>query len=80
VKAEIFDEKNNLVRTLEGSGEVGFQSIAWDVKIKTVAAPVKGKSKSPTPAIDEMKYAGKGKYKLKLTNGSETSEVSFEVK
>jgi hypothetical protein len=80
VKAEIFDEKNNQVRTLEGSGEVGFQSIAWDVKIKTIAPPAKGKSKSPAPANEEMKYAGKGKYKLKLINGNETSEVSFEVK
>ena len=77
---EIFDEKNNLVRTLSSTGSSGFHSVSWDLKINEVApAPAKGKAK-PAATTAALKYAGKGKYKIKLTNGAESSEVTFEVK
>lgn len=80
ITAEVFDEKNNLVRTLTGTGVVGFHSLSWDLKINEVApAPTKGKAK-PTATTSALKYAGKGKYKIKFTNGAESSEVTFEVK
>jgi Uncharacterized protein related to plant photosystem II stability/assembly factor len=77
VKAEILDDKNNVVRTLEGSGSAGFNFLSWDVKIMTPAATEKGKKTTAPPSL---KYAAKGKYKIKLSNGSESSEVSFEIK
>jgi len=80
IKVEVYDEKNNLVRTLTGIGSAGFHSLVWDLKINEVAsAPAKGKSKSAA-AITTLKYATKGKYKLKFINGSENSEVTLEVK
>lgn len=79
VSMEVYDEKNNLVRSVPGKGNAGINTITWDVKI-TEAAPVeKGKSKV-TPAESKMKYAAKGKYKLKMVNGADTSEVSWEIK
>jgi photosystem II stability/assembly factor-like uncharacterized protein len=81
VTVEIFDEKNNLVRTLSSTGAAGFHSVSWDVKINEVApAPAKGKAKPAATTTAALKYAGKGKYKIKLTNGAESSEVTFEVK
>lgn len=80
IKVEIFDEKNNLVRTLSSTGATGFHSMSWDLKINEVApAPAKGKAK-PAATTPVLKYAGKGKYKIRFTNGAESSEVTFEVK
>ncbi|MEY4930548.1 MAG: hypothetical protein RI909_1272 [Bacteroidota bacterium] len=80
VKVEVYDEKNNLVRTLSGIGTTGFHSITWDVKINEVAAtPAKGKAK-PAAVSSALKYAGKGKYKMKLINGSDSSETTVEIK
>ncbi len=80
ITIEIFDEKNNRVRTLSSTGAAGFHSASWDLKINEVApAPSKGKAK-PATTTPTLKYAGKGKYKIKFTNGAESSEVTFEVK
>ncbi len=80
VKAEVYDEKNNLVRSLRGAGTVGFHSLSWDVKINEVApVPAKGKAK-PAPSSTVLKYAAKGKYKVKFVNGADSSEVSVEIK
>ncbi len=80
IKAEIYDEKNNLVRTLSGMGSIGFHSLAWELKVnEIVQAPSKGKAK-PTPATPALKYVAKGKYKVKFINGTENSEVTVEVK
>ncbi len=80
VKAEVYDEKNNLVRTLRGVGTVGFHSLSWDVKISEVApVPAKGKAK-PAPASTVLKYADKGKYKVKFVSGADSSEVNVEIK
>lgn len=78
VKAEVYDDKNNLVRVLQGSGEAGIQALLWDVRIKTVEPPAKGKKTSSVSEV--LKYAGKGKYKIKLVNGDDSSEVSLEIK
>lgn len=80
IKTEIYDEKNNLVRSLSGIGTPGFHSLTWDLKVNNVApAPPKGKTK-PTPAAAGLKYVVKGKYKVKFINGTENSEVTVEVK
>lgn len=80
VKVEIFDEKNNLVRTLNAIGAAGFHSFTWDLKINEPApAPAKGKTKAE-PVSSKAKFAGKGKYKLKFSNGAESSETTVEVK
>ncbi len=80
VKVEVYDEKNNLVRSLNGDGTTGFHSLSWDLKINEVApVPAKGKAKpAPTPAT--LKYAGKGKYKVKFINGADSSETTVEIK
>jgi len=80
IKAEVYDEKNNLVRTLSGVGAKGFHSLSWDLKINELApAPAKGKSKA-VPVSTALKYAGKGKYKMKFVNGTESSETTIEIK
>jgi photosystem II stability/assembly factor-like uncharacterized protein len=80
IKAEVFDDKNNLVQTLTTEGSAGFHSLAWDLKVNEVApASAKGKTKS-TPATAVTKYVVKGKYKIKFSNGAESSEVNLEVK
>jgi photosystem II stability/assembly factor-like uncharacterized protein len=80
IKADIYDEKNNLIRSLTGSGVAGFHSLRWDLQVNEVAPPVaKGKTK-PTPAPAALKYVSKGKYKVKFMNGAESSEVTVEVK
>ncbi len=79
IKVEVYDEKNNLVRTLTGVGSAGFHSLEWDLKVNEVAvSPAKGKSKPV--ATTTMKYATKGKYKLKFINVAESSEVTLEIK
>ena len=74
------DEKNNLVRSLSGVGTTGFHSLSWDLKINEVApVPARGKAKpAPTPAA--LKYASKGKYKVKFINGSDSSETTVDIK
>ncbi|MEQ1586880.1 MAG: glycosyl hydrolase [Cyclobacteriaceae bacterium] len=80
IKAEIYDEKNNLVRSLSGTGSIGFHSLAWDLRVNDIVpTPAKGKAK-PTPAEPALKYVAKGKYKVKFINGTENSEVTVEVK
>jgi photosystem II stability/assembly factor-like uncharacterized protein len=73
---EIYDEKNALVRKLNAKGEAGFQTWNWDVKVQP---PVDPKSKSKA-ADTTLRYAGKGKYKIRFVNGTETSEVTLEIK
>jgi photosystem II stability/assembly factor-like uncharacterized protein len=80
IKVEIYDEKNNLVRSLNTNGTLGFHSLSWDIKInEQVPPPIKGKTK-PAPVTKTLKYAGKGKYKLKFINGAESSETALEIK
>lgn len=80
VKVEVYDEKNNLVRSLNANGASGFHSLSWDIKINEQASPpAKGKAK-PAPVTKTLKYAGKGKYKLKFMSGADSSETSVEIK
>jgi photosystem II stability/assembly factor-like uncharacterized protein len=80
VRAEVYDEKNILVRTLSGVGTRGFHTLSWDLKVTEVApAPTKGKAKTaPTSTI--LKFAGKGKYKVKFMNGTDSSETVIEIR
>ena len=80
VKVEVYDEKNNVVRSLSGVGTTGFHSITWDLKINDVApVSAKGKAKpATTPAT--LKYAGKGKYKVKFIHAPDSSETTVEIK
>lgn len=75
-KVEVLDEKNNVLRTLSGKSDLGFHTLLWDLQVEEVAVAAKGKAK-PAPTL---KYASKGKYKLKFTNGSAVAEVVVEVK
>jgi hypothetical protein len=80
IKVEVYDEKNELVRSLNAQGTPGFHSLSWDVKINEQAPPpAKGKTKS-APATKTLKFAGKGKYKLKFINETESSETLVEIK
>jgi photosystem II stability/assembly factor-like uncharacterized protein len=79
VGVEVYDDKNNLLRKLSADGSAGFHSFKWDVKIQQAGAK-KGKGTEAPAPTGEAKYAGKGKYKLKFLNGSESSDVTVEVK
>jgi hypothetical protein len=79
---EVYDEKNVLVRKFSTIGTTGFHTVSWDVKVSPPVSPApKGKGAKPAPVSGSaMKYAGKGKYKIKFVNGTEASELSFEIK
>lgn len=80
INVEVLDEKNNVVRKLSATGEPGFQRLVWDVKIQAApAAPPKKGARQPV-SEEKLVYAGKGKYKLKFINGTESSEVMVEIK
>jgi len=80
LKVEVFDEKNNLVRTLTTTGEAGFQTIRWDVKIEDSVAEAKGKKKPVKPVTVPLVYASKGTYRFRFSREKEFSEVSLKVK
>ncbi len=81
VNVEILDEKNIIVRRLTTSGAVGFHTLNWDVRLSPpVPASAKSKAKAATVSAAEMKFAQKGKYKVKFVNETESSEVTVEVK
>jgi hypothetical protein len=77
VKADVYDDKNTLVRTLEADGTAGFHFLRWDVKINEIVKEDKARKQVGSYSA---KYAGKGKYKIKFVNGTESSEVSIEIK
>jgi photosystem II stability/assembly factor-like uncharacterized protein len=81
VGVEVYDEKNVLVRRFTCTGAVGFHTTSWDVKVLPPVPVVKGRAKAVPPTTPApLVYAGKGKYKIKLVNGAETSEVNVEIK
>lgn len=80
IKVEVYDEKNNLVRSLNTNGTSGFHFLTWDVKINEQAPPTAKSKTKPAPVIKTLKYAVKGKYKLKFINGTESSETTVEIK
>jgi photosystem II stability/assembly factor-like uncharacterized protein len=79
VNVEIYDDKNKLVKKLSAPGSLGFHTVRWDVAVVSPVEP-KGKSKSVPAAPPAKAYAAKGKYKIKFLNGTDSSEVAFEVK
>lgn len=79
ITVEIFDEKNALVRKSTTAGAPGFNHFRWDLKVQEATSPTKGKTKTP-PSAPTLRYAGKGKYKIKFTNGADTSETTLEIK
>lgn len=79
IQVEIYDEKNNLIKKLSRNGAVGFHTLKWDVTAKAIL-PVKSKRKAKVESPPNPEYASKGKYKLKFINGSEISEIKFEIK
>lgn len=81
IVVEIYDEKKALVRKVNAKGGAGFHSFTWDLKVTEPAktSTKKGKTSQPTVATP-LKYAGKGKYSIKFLNGTDTSEVTLEIK
>jgi photosystem II stability/assembly factor-like uncharacterized protein len=77
----ITDDKKNVVRQLSTSGDTGFQLFSWDLKIAavTAAAPVKGKSKA-TAVPPALNYAEKGKYTVTFSNGTDSHDVTVEIR
>ncbi len=85
ITIEILDEKKIVKRKFTSTGAVGFQNVNWDVKVdnntKAGSIPKKTKATKTTVASENsMVYATKGKYTIRLTNGTDTSEVSLEIK
>ena len=74
VGIQIYDDKNNLLRNLEGEGSKGFHALSWDLKVSD--KPLSAKRKKSAPS---MVYAPKGKYTIKFIKGDEVNEVGFEI-
>jgi photosystem II stability/assembly factor-like uncharacterized protein len=79
IAVDIYDEKNNLIRRITTRGSEGFHTLHWDVKVQQASSTNK-KSKTPAQPMGDLKYATKGKYKMKFLNGTESSEVTLEIK
>jgi hypothetical protein len=80
VTVEVYDEKKTLLRKFSSSGSAGFHTLTWDLKI---SEPVKATSKKGKQSVQPptaLKYASKGKYMLKVSNGTDTSETTVEIK
>lgn len=76
VKVEIMDDKNNVIHQETLNAESGFQYFSWHLKGSKPADPkAKGKTSVAPPS-----YVTKGKYKIKFTAGTSTTETSIEVK
>lgn len=73
IKADILDEKGNVLQSIQASGEKGFQTLSWDLKQQT--RPKKKGDKSA-----DSTYVGKGTYKVKMTVGKSSDEAKIEVK
>ena len=80
IQVDVYDEKNNVVRKITTDGQLGFHTLHWDLKLQTAGTPVKTKGKSQPAPTGNLKYAEKGKYKIKFSAGLATSEVTVEVK
>jgi photosystem II stability/assembly factor-like uncharacterized protein len=81
ISIEIYDDKNVMVRKLTTSGNAGFNRVNWDVKISAPAPAASAKKgKGTTTPATELKYAGKGKYKIKFINGAESAETEIEIR
>ena len=79
VTVEVYDEKNNLLRKLTTDGSAGFHKFKWDVKVQQAGAK-KGKGNETPAPTGDAKFAEKGKYKLKFLNGTDSSDVTVEIK
>ncbi len=79
IQVDIYDDKKNVIKKLSGNGTVGFHTVRWDMTALSIPAEkIKSKTKKELPPAS--KYASKGKYTLKFINGSEISEINFEIK
>ncbi len=75
LKIQFFNEKQELVREINGDGNKGFHTTKWDLKISDT--PI---SKKKRKTIPKMIYAGKGKYTIKYKTANLTEEVELEIK
>jgi len=80
IAVEVYDEKKALVRKIATNGSLGFHSFKWDVKINEATPATKKGKKDTVPVSTPLKYATKGKYTIKLINGSDSSETTVEIK
>lgn len=76
IQVEVLDEKKNVLRKTTTSGEAGFATWRWDVKVQSPVDP-KAKTKTAAPTL---RYAGKGKYTLRFSNGTDQHDVTVEIK
>jgi photosystem II stability/assembly factor-like uncharacterized protein len=82
INVEVYNEKKDLIRQMTGPGTAGFQTFKWDVKVNDALQPTpqKGKAKARVATAPILKYAGKAKYTIKFSNGTDSSEVQVEIK
>lgn len=78
VTVNIFDEKDQLRKTVMLNADAGFNYFAWDARVNAAAeTKKKGKKEKVT---EQSEFVKKGKYKLKFSVGEETAETVVEVK
>ncbi len=72
--ATISDEDGNVLRSMDMNLERGFNQLTWNLKV-SVSNGKKGKKEEIA-----TKYAGKGTYKISVSQGSGSVETTLEVK
>jgi photosystem II stability/assembly factor-like uncharacterized protein len=77
IRVDIFDESKNKVRVLNLPAETGFKSFRWDLRISD---PITAKLEKSGKQLPATKWAGKGKYTLRFSNGTGVTETLVEVK
>jgi photosystem II stability/assembly factor-like uncharacterized protein len=77
VKIEILDKAGKMVRSLTAENKPGFHRLSWDLKTESVAAAARNRK---TPAAPVAKYVDAGTYKIRVSNGTASSETTLEIK
>ena len=72
VTVEVLNEADEVVRSYKEQAQKGFNALSWDVKINVNY----GKRKKS----EELKYADKGKYKIRLVVDGASDAEGFEIK
>jgi photosystem II stability/assembly factor-like uncharacterized protein len=80
ITAEVFDEKEKSIRKMTLDSGIGFHTWKWDLKSEQAQVTEKTKTKKASDNPVTLKYVEKGKYKIRLSNGSESSDTILEIK
>jgi hypothetical protein len=69
-QVDILDDEEKSIRNYSITSNAGFNAVNWDLKYEVKKGKERGK----------LKYVGKGKYTVRLSNGDDAAKTSIEIK